>query len=448
MTGFDKRMLMRGLFPGLLALLLLTQLQAATVRVQAIRIAEDGDQTRVVLDLDQTTDHQLFTLSDPHRVVVDLSAGVLTEQAAQFPNGRGLVSRIRGANRDDGSTRIVLDLGQPVRPRSFVIGPDGVYGHRLVVDLVPLDQQVVFKTVPDELGNDRDLVIAVDPGHGGKDPGARGRSGLLEKDAVLQISRRLARKIDQEPGMRAALTRKNDSFIHLRERMERAHGQQADLFISIHADAFRDQRVRGATVYVLSNKGATDEASRRLAERENAADLVGGVTLKDKDQMLASVLLDLSQNASLSSSMDAGDQVLDELRRIGKIRKSQVQQAPFIVLKSPDIPSMLIETAFISNRYDESNLGSVQYQERLAQAIFSGVRHYFYDNPPPGTKVATLVRTNRLRDVQHVIRRGDTLTGIANRYQVPVGRIRDVNQIPGDKLVIGRVLRIPQPKDI
>ncbi len=172
------------------------------------------------------------------------------------------------------------------------------------------------------------------------------------------------------------------------------------------------------------------------------------VTLKDKDQMLASVLLDLSQNASLSSSMDASDQVLDELRRIGKIRKPQVQQAPFIVLKSPDIPSMLIETAFISNRYDESNLGSVQYQERIAQAIFAGVRHYFYENPPPGTKVATLARTNRLREVQHVIRRGDTLTGIANRYQVPVGQIRDINQIPGDKLVIGRVLRIPQPQDI
>ncbi|MEE9510751.1 MAG: N-acetylmuramoyl-L-alanine amidase, partial [Gammaproteobacteria bacterium] len=370
-------MLIRGLFPGLLVLLLVTQLQAATVRVQAIRIAQNGDETRVVLDLDQTTDHQLFTLSDPHRVVVDLSAGTLTEQAARFPDGKGLVSRIRGANRSDGSTRIVLDLGQPVRPRSFIIGPDGEHGHRLVVDLVPLDQQVVVKTVPDKLGNDRDLVIAVDPGHGGKDPGARGRSGLLEKDAVLQISRRLARKIDQEPGMRAALTRKNDSFIHLRERMERAHRQQADLFISIHADAFRDQRVRGATVYVLSNKGATDEAARRLAERENAADLVGGVTLKDKDQMLASVLIDLSQNASLSSSMDVGDQVLDELRRIGKIRKPQVQQAPFIVLKSPDIPSMLIETAFISNRYDESNLGSVQYQERLAQAIFAGVRHYF-----------------------------------------------------------------------
>ena len=448
MTGFDKRMLTRGLFPGLLVLLLGTQLLAAPVRVQTIRIAEAGGKTRVVLDLDQTTDHKLFTLLDPHRVVVDLPAGVLTEQAVRFPDGRGLVSRIRGANRSDGSARIVLDLGQPVRPRSFVVGPDGGHGHRLVVDLVPLDQPAVIKTIPDELGRDRDLVIAVDPGHGGKDPGAGGRSGLLEKDAVLQISRHLARKIDREPGMSATLTRTDDSFIHLRDRMERARRRQADLFISIHADAFHDRRVRGATVYVLSDKGATDEAARRLAERENAADLIGGVTLKDKDQVLASVLLDLSQNAALSSSMDVGDQVLDELRRIGKIRKSRVQQAPFIVLKSPDIPSILIETAFISNRYDASNLGSVQYQERLAQAIFTGVRNYFYDNPPSGTKLATLSRTNRPREVQHVIRRGDTLSGIANRYQVPVGRIRDANYILGDKIVVGRVLRIPQPQDI
>ena len=306
-------MLTRGLFSGLLVLLLGAQLLAAPARVQTIRIAEPDGKTRVVLDLDQTTDHKLVTLVNPHRVYVDLPASMLTEQAARFPDGRGMVSRIRGANHSDGSTRIVLDLEQPVRSHSFVLGPDGVQGHRLVVDLLPLDKPTVFKSVSDKLGSDRDLVIALDPGHGGKDPGASGQFGLLEKDAVLQISRRLARKIDQEPGMSAMLTRTDDSFVYLRERMERARRRQADLFISIHADAFRDQRVRGATVYVLSRKGATDEASRRLAERENAADLVGGVTLKDKDQVLASVLLDLSQNASLSSSMDVGDQVLDQI---------------------------------------------------------------------------------------------------------------------------------------
>ncbi|SVC46886.1 uncharacterized protein METZ01_LOCUS299740 [marine metagenome] len=243
------------------------------------------------------------------------------------------------------------------------------------------------------------------------------------------------------------LTRTDDSFVYLRERIERAHRRQADLFISIHADAFRDQRVRGATVYVLSRKGATDEASRRLAERENAADLVGGVTLKDKDQVFASVLLELVQQGVLISSIDVGDQVLNQMQRIGKIRKSRVQQAPFIVLKSPDIPSILIETAFISNRYDASNLGNGEYQERLAEAIFTGVRNYFYANPPLGTKVAALARASAPREVQHVIRRGDTLSSIANRYQVPIGLIRDANDISGDKIVVGRVLRIPQTQE-
>ena len=440
-------MLTRGLFSGLLVLLLGTQLLAAPARVQTIRIAEPDGKTRVVLDLDQTTDHKLSTLVNPHRVYVDLPDSMLTEQAARFPDGRGMVSRIRGANHSDGSTRIVLDLEQPVRSHSFVLGPDGVQGHRLVVDLLPLDKPTVFKSVSDKLGSDRDLVIALDPGHGGKDPGASGQFGLLEKDAVLQISRRLARKIDQEPGMSAMLTRTDDSFVYLRERMERARRRQADLFISIHADAFRDQRVRGATVYVLSDKGVTDEA-RRAAERENAADLLGGVTLKYKDPVLESVLLDFVQQNSLTVSENVGGQVLDQMQRIGKIRKSRVQEAPFVVLKSPDIPSILIETAFISNRYDASNLGNVEYQERLAQAIFTGVRNYFYANPPLGTKVATLSRASAPREVEHVIRRGDTLSSIANRYQVPIGLIRDTNDISGDKIVVGRVLRIPQTQEI
>lgn len=445
-------MLTRGLFSGLLVLLLGTQLLAAPARVQTIRIAETGGKTRVVLDLDQTTDHKLVTLVNPHRVYVDLTASMLTEQAARFPDGRGMVSLIRGASHSDGSTRIVLDLEQPVRSHSFVLGPDGVQGHRLVVDLLPLDNPTVFKSVSDKLGSERDLVIALDPGHGGKDPGASGQFGLLEKDVVLQISRRLARKIDQEPGMISMLTRTDDSFVHLRERMERAHRRQADLFISIHADAFRDQRVRGATVYVLSEKGATDEA-RQVAERENAADLLGSdmlaayVATKDKDPVVASVLVNIVQDHSIGVSVDVGGHVLDQMRRIGKIRKSRVQPAPFIVLKSPDIPSILIETAFISNRYDASNLSNVEYQDRLAQAIFTGVHNYFYDNPPLGAKLAKLSRASALSEVQHVIRRGDTLSSIANRYQVPIGLIRDTNDIPGDKIVVGRVLRIPQTQE-
>ena len=210
----------------------------------------------------------------------------------------------------------------------------------------------------------------------------------------------------------------------------------------------RDRRVRGATVYVLSSKGASDEASKRLADRENAAHLIGGVTLDDKDPTLASVLMDLSQNASLSASIDIGTEILDEIGRVTKVRKSKVQQAPFLVLKSPDVPSLLIETAFISNPQDEKNLRSWKHREKLATAMYRGIHDYFRHNPPPGTRMASLKRTEPSPAVVHVIRRGDTLSGIADRYRVPVRQIRSVNNLRSDKIVVGRVLRIPQYQDI
>jgi N-acetylmuramoyl-L-alanine amidase len=228
----------------------------------------------------------------------------------------------------------------------------------------------------------RDIVIAVDPGHGGHDPGAHGPRGVLEKNVTLAISRKLVELIDAEPGMRGMLTRRGDQFVVLRQRMERARAANADLFVSIHADAVRNRAVRGATVYVLNEKGATDEAARRLAARENAADLIGGVHLGDKDPVLASVLMDLSQNASLSASIAAGDAILDELARVGALLRPKVQQAPFMVLKSPDVPSVLVETAFISNPVDEDNLSSPRHQDRLARAILAGIRQYFAANPP------------------------------------------------------------------
>jgi N-acetylmuramoyl-L-alanine amidase len=217
----------------------------------------------------------------------------------------------------------------------------------------------------------------------------------------------------------------------------------------VHADSFRDRKVRGTTVYVLSNKGASDEASRRLAERENAADLIGGVSLVDKDKTLASVLLDLSQNASLSASIDVGDEILDELGEFARLRKREVQQAPFLVLKSPDVPSVLIETAFISNPEDERNLTSAAYQQRLAGAILDGVRDYFYTNPPPGTQVAQLASSGqRPIERQYVIRSGDTLSEIASRYNVSLRHIRSANNLRDDRIVVGQVLRIPQSQDI
>jgi N-acetylmuramoyl-L-alanine amidase len=236
----------------------------------------------------------------------------------------------------------------------------------------------------------RDIVVAVDAGHGGQDPGALGRGGTQEKDVTLAIARRLAAAIDAEDGMRAVLIRDGDYFITLGGRTRKARELGADMFVSVHADSVRNRDVSGSSVYVLSLRGASDEAARWLAESENAADLKGGVSLDDKDGVLASVLLDVTQKESVSSSVDAADSVLASLRRIGTVHRPRVQHAGFVVLKSPDIPSMLVETAFISNTTDERRLRDAEQQQRLADAIRDGVKTYFYDRPPPGTKVAAL----------------------------------------------------------
>ena len=234
----------------------------------------------------------------------------------------------------------------------------------------------------------RNIVIAVDAGHGGQDPGATGHSGTHEKDVVLAIARALAQRIDRQSGMHAVLTRDRDEFLTLRERIHRAREARADLFVSVHADSIRDSAVSGSSVYVLSERGATNEAARWLAKRENDADLMGGVSLADKNDQLASVLLDLSQSASISSSMEAAQHVLGALQSVGTVRKARVQQAGFVVLKSPDIPSMLVETAYISNPAEERRLATVPHQQALAEAIFSGLRGYFARNPPAGTRFA------------------------------------------------------------
>jgi len=431
----------------LLLLFACGSVQAEPARVENIRLAVRDTTTRVVLDLDRPVEHSIFSLTAPDRVVVDIPHGRIDHAARSVPAGQGAVRRIRTANRRDGSVRIVLDLQRPVKPRSFLLARTGGRHDRLVIDLQPERGAGPVKKIDTE--GTRDIVVVVDPGHGGKDPGSHGPSGLKEKDAVLGIARRLAERINREPGMRAVMTRSTDRFVLLRNRMEKARSLEADLFISIHADSFRDRRVNGATVYVLSDKGASDEAARRLAARENAAALIGGVSLDDKDDVLASVLLDLSQNASLSSSIAVGDEILANMARVGRLRKPTVQQAPFLVLKSPDVPSVLIETAFISNRNDERNLGSRSYQDKLARAILAGVKKFFYASPPRGTLVAQLSRRNaRQRTMAHRVRRGDTLSEIASQYHVSIGRIRAANRLRGDKIVVGKVLTIPVSQGI
>lgn len=365
----------------LLAALGATAAHAAT-QLRQVRVATENDVTRVVLELSSATGHELFTLDGPHRIVIDLADA---EEAPGFalPKASGPIAALRTGAQADGSLRLVIET-------SAKTPADAAWsGERLTVTLggEPREPRVVRAAhAPPDTG--RAIVVAVDAGHGGKDPGALGRAGTREKDVVLAIARALARRIDAEPGMRAMLTRSDDHYIAHRERIKRARDGGADLFLSIHADAIRNRDVSGSSVYVLSERGATDEAARWLAERENASDLVGGVTLDDKDTMLASVLLDLSQSASISSSMVAAERVLASLDRVGQVRKPRVQQAGFLVLKSPDIPSILVETAYISNPAEEKRLVTQAHQRKLAEAIFAGVREYFLAHPPQGTQFA------------------------------------------------------------
>jgi N-acetylmuramoyl-L-alanine amidase len=368
----------------------LLPLPAHAVDVRAIRLWAGPDSTRVVLDLSGSAQHSLQILKNPDRVVLDVGGARLVSGARTAPAGTGAVKHVRMAGRPSGELRIVLDLDRPIQAKSFLAAPNNRYGYRLVIDLgvsSSVDLPVKVEHAPPDA---RNLIIAIDAGHGGEDPGAIGKYGTREKDVVLAIARELTSKINAEPGMKAVLTRNGDYFVPLRDRMRRARAQAADLFVSIHADSIRDRRIDGSSVYILSQRGATDEASRWLAERENASDLIGGVSLDDKDDVLASVLLDLSQSASLSASHAAAERVLRQLNRVGEVRKPQVQQARFMVLKSPDIPSMLVETAYISNPQEELRLRAQSHRAKLAAAIQQGVHDYFYANPPAGTRVAQL----------------------------------------------------------
>jgi N-acetylmuramoyl-L-alanine amidase len=378
------------------------------VELRDLRLSTGPQSAQLVLQLSEPAHHKFFTLEAPERVVIDLS-GTRLAPNVRAPEGTGPVQVIRIGTQPRNVLRVVVQLKSELPVRTKWIGHGA---SQLVIDIgkpsttasVPprpaasapasskSPQSVVAAHAP--LDGDRDVVVAVDAGHGGQDPGAIGRGGTREKDVVLAVARALAQRIDAEPGMRAVLTRKSDQFLVLRDRIVRARAAKADLFVSIHADSIRDRAITGASVYVLSEKGATDEAARWLAERENAADLMGGVSLTDKDNTLASVLLDLSQSANLSASMVAAERVLLSLDNVGEVRKRQVQQAGFVVLKSPDIPSMLVETAYISNPAEERRLRNDDHQDKLASAIFAGLRGYFEENPPPGTRFASLRRSS------------------------------------------------------
>ncbi len=373
----------------LMVMALAPWLSARAAEVRDLRLWASPDNTRMVLDLSGSVSHSLLVLRHPDRVVLDVAAALLGS-GAHAPGGAGLVRQGRMARRPGGELRIVLDLARAVRARSFLAAPTERDGYRLVVELGGSSAAQTPVRVEHARPQARDLIVAVDAGHGGDDPGAIGLHGTREKDVVLAIAKALARQINQEAGMRAVLTRDGDYFVPLRDRMRRARAKQADLFVSVHADSIRDRSVDGSSVYILSQRGATDEAARWLAERENAPDRVGGVCREDKGAGLGAGLRGRWPSAALSASQMAAEQVLQQLNRVGEVRKPAVQQARFVVLKSPDIPSMLVETAYISNPQEEQRLRGAAHQEKLAGAIHEGLHRYFYADPPPGTRVAQL----------------------------------------------------------
>jgi N-acetylmuramoyl-L-alanine amidase len=373
----------------------------ASLRTAALET--DSGATVLVLGLSTAVQPHVFALEDPHRVVVDLpntQRGV----ALSLPAGAGAVSSVRGGPRGSKVYRLVLEVpsGPPGRPHVSAGAAASGYQLRIALGAVPpassasasgaiaMSPQAPPRAVRPAHGpgpSGRDIIVAIDAGHGGDDPGASGPAGTHEKDVTLAIARELALRLNERPGMRAVLTRDSDRLIDLRERFERARNAHADLFISIHADSVRDHSITGASVYTLSNHGASSEAARSLADRENAR--LGGMPLAGVDPNLASVLVDAAQSQIMGESVEAADQVLSALDEVGAIRKKVVQHAGFMVLKSPDLPSMLVETAYISNPHEEQSLRSASYQERLARAIESGVVAYFQRHPPDGTNFAT-----------------------------------------------------------
>lgn len=365
--------------------------------VNGIRIWDSPDGTRIVFDLKSKPTFEAFRLDNPNRLVIDLNQAKLKSKIPYIKRSHALIKNIRSAKRKNKARRFVIDTKDKLKYRAYALAPNKKYGHRLVVeiDASKRTQQVIRQKKKKTVGKKRlrDVIVAVDAGHGGEDPGALGHYGSQEKDITLTIARKLKKIIDKQPGMQAVLIRNGDYYVSLRKRIKLARKAKADMFVSIHADAFRNPNVKGSSVYVLSERGASDEASKWLADQENSADLVGGVSLDDKDKTLAMVLLDLSQTATIEASTRVADNVLSEIRKIAPVHKKTVQHARFVVLKSPDIPSLLVETAFISNPREEKRLRNNRYQKKLARAILKGVKAYFKASPPPNTYLAQRSQT-------------------------------------------------------
>ncbi|MFJ1269473.1 N-acetylmuramoyl-L-alanine amidase [Legionella lytica] len=458
---------------SLLLVLFFSSVGAFAGQLKAIALQQQKNQTSLFFTLDGPFMHKLFVLSQPHRVVVDLKDTQLATDLNHPSLTNALIRHMRTGNADFRTLRLVLDVSQKVQVRSAPWQPPGgIYGVR--VDLIYTQEPVAVTTIAAPVPTApasvpisltvkapvkpilarqapvkvsagptkalRDVIVVLDAGHGGKDAGARGPHASKEKDVVLAITLKLKRLIDQQPGMHAVLTRSGDYYVGLRERLDIARKYNGDIFVAIHADAFHNPHSNGASVFALSQRGATSEAAHWLAEKENYSEL-GGVNLgelDDRNGVVRSVLIDLSQTATINAGLEMGKRVLNQLGGFATLHNSRVEQARFVVLKSPDIPSILVETGFISNPREERNLTSSAYQLRLSQAIFQGIKGYFWENPPHGSRIEAMVASKF-----HLVRAGETLPAIAARYRVTVNALQAANHLrgvtylkPGQKLVI------------
>lgn len=462
-------------------ILCLWSVVALSAQLKSIVLKQQGNQTSIYCTINGSFTHQLFLLGQPERVVLDLKDTQLAVDLNQLGLINSVVKQVRSGHSGSRALRLVFEVNQKVQIRSSPWHPNGVYGG-IRIDLLhsghpvavsapkkvfsvappisnkqqkqsPIQvfgvsqqpiQPILAHQAPIKVSNRpsqlRDVIVVLDAGHGGKDPGAHGPRNSREKDVVLAITLKLKQLIDRQPGMRAVLTRSGDYYVGLRQRLNISRRHNGDIFVAIHADAFNNPHSHGASVFALSQRGATSEAARWLAEKENYSEL-GGVNLGDLDDrngVVRSVLIDLSQTATINAGLQMGGAVLSQLGNFTDLHNHKVEQARFVVLKSPDIPSILVEIGFISNPIEERNLTNSTYQTRLSQAIFQGIKGYFWEHPPHGSRIEAMV-TNTI----HLVRTGETLPSIAARYHISVAALQSANHLrgitrlrPGQKLVI------------
>ncbi|MCY3622381.1 MAG: N-acetylmuramoyl-L-alanine amidase [Gammaproteobacteria bacterium] len=417
---------------------------AGANQLEGIRLRDGPDSTRVVLTTEEVASFKVFRLDNPDRVVVDLfDTRPARGLSPGSPDSR-MVRRIRSSPRQRTNYRVVLDLARRADHREQVLGPIAPYGHRLVIDLYPADGEDEPATEASPPQRDQDVIVAVDPGHGGRHPGTVGVGGVYEKNVVLAISRELKRALDGMPGFRGVLIRDGDYFVDLRRRFEIAHRARADMFVSIHANAFRMKSVYGAEVFVLSLRGAAMETAKLLADRENGSGVDGGfgaVSLHDVPESVARIMVDLSMDSKRNASVELGEAVLGALAGTVPLRKKRLHEKAFQVLKSPSLPSILVETGYLSNPREARQLTDPAHQRRLARAIAGGIRDYASMNAPEGTLLASMVESGTVR---YVVKRGDTLSEIAERYGTSTRLLLMRNNIASsNRILVGQVLFIP-----